>query len=82
MNNHITFNVEKNEKADVLVADWRDSSGPGRITTQGSDIFDLQVRVKDAVLDFFEPGEAPESILLYVTHKAVHVPVKVGQRLH
>ena len=80
MNTYIIFNVERDEKTGILVATWRDSTGHGSITIEGRDILHLEMRVKDAVSDYFEPEQTPESILLYVTHRALHIPIRLEPR--
>ena len=80
MNRYITFNVERNEKAGILVADWQDLSGPNMIITEDRDIFKLQMKVKKAVIDYFEPGQTPESVLLYLAYKAAHIPIGIEPR--
>jgi len=60
----ITLQVECDEESGWLVATW-DSPDGGGITTQGSDLRELQEQVQDAVRCHFDPGEAPRRIRLH-----------------
>lgn len=45
-------------------ASWDDPRGGG-ISTQGSDLAELQAMVRDAVLCHFDDGEAPDRVRLH-----------------
>lgn len=53
----IVFQVEPCDVSGVLAASW--DAPAGGITTQGSDLRDLQEQVAEAVRCHFEPGEMP-----------------------
>jgi len=63
--NEIVFNVEQDEGSSDLVASWNEADGKGGITTQGHDLRELQVMVRDAVVCHFGEGKAPERIRLH-----------------
>lgn len=60
--NEIVFQVVENEGG-TYCASWDDPRGGG-ISTQGSDLADLQAVVRDAVLCHFDEGEVPERVRL------------------
>jgi predicted RNase H-like HicB family nuclease len=50
----ITFTVERDEEGAVYVATWDDPSGKGGITTEGSDLRELQDMIADAAAGYFK----------------------------
>lgn len=56
--------IEFDEEARSFVASW-DEPGGGGISTQASDLAELQRNVSEAVRCHFEAGETPESIRLH-----------------
>ena len=60
----ITLTVERDEESGWFVAAW-DAPEGGGITTQGRDLGELQVNVREAVQCHFEPGEAPRTVRLH-----------------
>jgi len=56
----ITFLIERCEDSNALVAIWDDPSGHGGITTQGSNLQELEAMIKDAVRCHFDEGAGPE----------------------
>lgn len=65
MPEEITFTMEKDAESDMLVASWDDPSREGGITTQGTDLKDLQEMVSDAVRCHFEGPERPQRVRLH-----------------
>ena len=55
----ITFTVERDEDGAVYVASWDDPSGKGGITTEGSDLRELQDMILDAVTGYFQTAGVP-----------------------
>ena len=66
----ITLKVERDESG-WLVASWDAPDGQGGITTQGSDLRELQDSVKEAVLCHFEAGSLPSTIRLHFVNDPV-----------
>ena len=60
--NEIVFQVVENEDG-TYCALWDDPRGGG-ISTQGSDLAELQAMVRGAVLCHFDEGEVPERVRL------------------
>jgi hypothetical protein len=60
--NEIVLQVVELEDA-TYCASWDDPRGGG-ISTQGSDLAELQAMVRDAVLCHFDEGEVPERVRL------------------
>jgi len=60
----ITFLVDRDEESGTLIASWDDPGGGG-ITTQVSDLGELQERVREAVACHFDSGEIPGRIRLH-----------------
>ena len=54
--------VERCPDSGQLVASWDEPLGNGGISTQASDLRELQDHVDDAVRCHFEPGSMPKSI--------------------
>ena len=63
--NEIIFKVEQDGDSSGLVASWDEPDGNGGITTQGADLSELLVMVREAVLCHFDEGKAPERIRLH-----------------
>jgi len=63
--NEIIFTVERDGDSSGLVASWDEPDGNGGITTQGDDLSELLVAVREAVLCHFDKGQAPERIRLH-----------------
>jgi predicted RNase H-like HicB family nuclease len=61
--NDIVFQVAEDEDG-TYCASWDDPRGGG-ISTQGSDLAELQAMVRDAVLCHFDEGEVPERVRLH-----------------
>ncbi len=61
--NVIVFQVVEDEDG-TYCASWDDPRGGG-ISTQGSDLAELQTMVRDAVLCHFDEGEVPERVRLH-----------------
>ena len=61
--NEIALQVVELEDA-TYCASWDDPRGGG-ISTQGSDLAELQAMVRDAVLCHFDEGEVPERVRLH-----------------
>jgi predicted RNase H-like HicB family nuclease len=61
--NEIVFQVVEDEDG-TYCASWDDPRGGG-ISTQGSDLAELQAMVRDAVLCHFDDGEAPDRVRLH-----------------
>ena len=59
----IVFQVVEDEDG-TYCASWDDPRGGG-ISTQGSDLAELQTMVRDAVLCHFEDGETPDRVRLH-----------------
>jgi len=55
----ITFQVERDEEAACFVASWDDPSGKGGITTEGSDLRELQEMILDAAAGYFRAKGVP-----------------------
>ena len=66
----ITLTVERDAESGWFVASWNDASGGG-ITTQGSDLGELQTNVKEAVLCHFGESAAPRAIRLHFVEDPV-----------
>ena len=66
----ITLTVERDEESQMLVASWDDPKGGG-ITTQGKDLSQLQVSVREAVACHFDKGKAPSRIRLHFINDPV-----------
>ena len=60
----ILFNVERDEETSVMVASWDEADGNGGITTQGGDLTELQLMVREAVVCHFDKGKVPVRIRL------------------
>jgi len=67
----ITFTVERCENSGALVASWDEPSGQGGITTQGSDLRELQDMVQDAVRCHFDAGDKPRVVRLHFVSDAL-----------
>ena len=65
MRDEITFNVERDEQSELLVAAWDDPSGNGGITTQGADLKALQESISEAVHCHFGEQERPRKVRLH-----------------
>jgi predicted RNase H-like HicB family nuclease len=61
--NDIVFQVAEDEDG-TYCASWDHPRGGG-ISTQGSDLAELQAMVRDAVLCHFDEGEVPERVRLH-----------------
>ena len=61
--NEIVFQVVEDEDG-TYCASWDDPRGGG-ISTQGSDLAELQAMVRDAVLCHFDDCEAPDRVRLH-----------------
>lgn len=58
----IVIVIERCPDSGQLVASWDEPSGNGGISTQATDLRELQEHVDDAVRCHFEPGSIPKSI--------------------
>jgi predicted RNase H-like HicB family nuclease len=67
----ITFQVVNDQDSGWLVASWDAPGHSGGITTQGSDLQDLQQQVSEAVDTHFEEGQAPRRIRLHFVNDPV-----------
>ena len=65
----IIFQVVEDESG-TYCASWDDPRGGG-ISTQGSDLAELQAMVRDAVLCHFDDGEAPDRVRLHFVQDPV-----------
>ena len=65
MRDEITFNVERDEQAELMVAAWDDPSRKGGITTQGVDLKALQECISEAVHCHFDEQERPCKVRLH-----------------
>ena len=61
----ITFQVQRDDETELLVAFWDAPDGTGGISTQGQDLRDLQQQILDAVSVHFSREEAPRRIRLH-----------------
>ena len=61
----ITLQVQRDEESGMLVAWWDDPAGTGGITTQGTDLRDLQQQITDAVAVHFDDDECPRRIRIH-----------------
>ena len=59
----IVFQVVEDQDG-TYCASWDDPRGGG-ISTQGSDLAELQAMVRDSVLCHFDDGEAPDRVRLH-----------------
>jgi hypothetical protein len=71
----ITFQVSRDEESGWLIASWDDPSGHGGITTQATDLRELQEHVLDATRCHFELAETPRQIRLHFVTDALLAPV-------
>ena len=67
----ITFAVERYEDTGALAASWDEPAGQGGITTQASDLRELQNRVQEAVRCNFDAGENPRVVRLHFLSDAL-----------
>ena len=61
----ITLTVERDEDSGGYVASWDEPQGKGGITTEGKDLTELQVNIRDAVQCHFGTAKAPRVIRLH-----------------
>ena len=71
----ITFQVQRDELSGCLVAWWDDPIGTGGITTQGTDLGDLQRQIVEAVAIHFEAGSGPRRIRVHFVSDPILAPV-------
>jgi hypothetical protein len=71
----ITLQVQRDEQSGKLVAWWDDPNGLGGITTQGTDLGDLQQQIIEAVAVHFEDAEAPVRIRVHFVSDPILLPV-------
>jgi len=70
----ITLQVEQDEVSGWYVASWDDPAGKGGITTQGQDLPDLQLNVREAVRCHFERDQIPQEIHLHFVADPILTP--------
>ena len=68
--NEIVLQVERDSSTGLLVASWDDPASGG-LSTQGKDLAELEVNIREAILCHFEGQEVPRSIRLHFTSDLV-----------
>lgn len=69
----IVFEVQRDEESGVLTASWDAPGDTGGITTQGTDLRDLQDQIAEAVSVHFDEGTAPSRIRLHFVNDPILV---------
>ena len=65
MEEEISLLVQRDEQSGWLVSWWNDPDGAGGLTTQGQDLRNLRLQIKEAVAVHFDERVAPRRIRIH-----------------